>query len=37
MRRTALSISLLTLVAVFVIGAQNCSTSGPASHDFAVG
>ncbi|HJW74602.1 MAG TPA: hypothetical protein VJ787_02875, partial [Thermoleophilia bacterium] len=37
MRRTALSISLLTLVAVFVIGAQNCSTDGPASKPFAAG
>jgi hypothetical protein len=37
MRRTALSISLLTLIAVFVIGAQTCSTSGPAARPFAAG
>ncbi len=37
MRRTALSISLLTLVAVFVIGAQNCNTSGPAEKAFVAG
>ncbi len=34
MRRTALSISLLTLLAVFVIGAQDCGTVGPAARTF---